>query len=61
MITKQPAYDNWGHVVGNGWNMKVATGGQQSGSWETWQRLVSTYNELNDAEVMHMSNTGEIV
>ena len=61
MITKQPAYDNWGHVVGNGWNIKVATGGQQSGSWGTWQRLVSTYNELNDAEVIHMSNTGEIV
>ncbi len=61
MITKHPSYSNWGHVVSNAWDLQVATGGQQSGSWGTWQRLVSTYPALKDAGMHHMSNTVEIV
>ncbi len=61
MVTKHSTYSNWGHVVGNAWDLQVATGSQQSGSWGTWQRLVSAYPGLKDAGVQHMSNTIEIV
>lgn len=61
MITKHSTYSNWGHVIGNAWDLQIATGGQQSGSWGTWQRLASAYPALKEAGVQHMSNTIEIV
>jgi hypothetical protein len=61
MVTKNTAYSNWGHVISNAWDLTLATGGQQSGSWGTWQRLASTYPALKDAKVQHMSNSLEIV
>ncbi|PON15650.1 hypothetical protein C2W62_22645 [Candidatus Entotheonella serta] len=61
MMTKNDTYSNWGHVIGNAWDLTVATGSQQSGAWGTWQRLVSAYPALKDASVQHMSNAMDIV
>lgn len=61
MMTKNTAYSNWGHVISNAWDLTLATGSQQSGSWGTWQRLVAAYPALKDAGVQHVSNAAEIV
>jgi len=61
MVTKNTAYSNWGRVVSNAWDLSLATGGQQSGSWGTWQRLASVYPVLKDAKVQHMNNSLEII
>ena len=61
MVTKNAAYDNWGHVVSNSWDLTLATGGEQSGSWGTWQRLATAYPALKDAKVKHMRNSLEII
>lgn len=44
-------YNTWGDVIGNAWQMDVATGTELSGSYGTWKILQSIYPELADGEM----------
>lgn len=48
MITKEPGYKTFGDVIGNAWQIDLATGGELSGSYGTWKVLAGIYPDLAD-------------
>lgn len=61
LVTKNKNYTSWGHVLGNAWDIIVATGGKLSGSFGTWETLAELYPDLQDAEVLNVGGTDKIV
>lgn len=61
LVTNQPGYENFGHVLGNSWDLVVATGGELSGSYGTWQVLAGLYDELSDMPVNNVGGSSDIV
>ncbi|MCA9355034.1 hypothetical protein KC865_00590, partial [Candidatus Kaiserbacteria bacterium] len=62
MVTKSPHYETWGHVLENAWDIKIATGGEQSGSFGTLTKvLMDRYPALKDAEVSSVGSSSNIV
>jgi hypothetical protein len=51
MVTKQPGYKTWGDVVGNAWQIDLATDSALSGSMGTWQVLQGIYPDLAALEL----------
>lgn len=51
LVTKQPGYHTWGDVIGNAWQIDLATGSELSGSYGTFKVLQGIYPELGDAEM----------
>lgn len=48
MVTKQPGYSTWGDVIGNAWQIDLATGSELSGSYGTLKVLQGIYPDLAD-------------
>jgi len=48
---KLEGYNTWGDVIGNAWQMDVATGTELSGSYGTWKILQSIYPDLADDQM----------
>lgn len=46
MVTKQQGYNTWGDVVGNAWQIDLATDDVLSGSMGTWKVLAGVYPDL---------------
>jgi hypothetical protein len=55
-VTAQPGYENWGHVLGNAWDLTVYTTGKLSGSFGSWNRLTEIYPALKDATVVNTTS-----
>lgn len=51
LVTKQDGYNTWGDVIGNAWQIDLATGGNLSGSYGTWKILQSLYPDLADDQM----------
>lgn len=51
MVTKAEGYNTWGDVIGNTWQMDIATGGELSGSYGTFKILQSLYPDLADDQL----------
>lgn len=50
LVTKQPGYATWGDVIGNAWQIDLATGTDLSGSMGTWKVLQGLYPDLADLD-----------
>lgn len=61
LVTKNKHYTTFGHVLGNAWDINMATGGEKSGSFGTWQALRTIYPDLGDIEVKHVGGTDRII
>lgn len=62
MVTKELGYENLGHVFGNSWDLTLVTGSKKSGSFGTWdQVLTKTYPDLQDMPVVHTGGTSDII
>lgn len=61
MVTTEVGYENFGHVLGNAWDLQVITGGMMSGSFGTWQNLAGIYPDLQDMPVVHAGGAGAIL
>lgn len=62
MVTKQAGYNTWGDVLGNAWDMNLATGTDLSGSFGTWQVLTGLYTDLADTQqIDKYDDAGKIV
>jgi hypothetical protein len=55
-VTAQRGYENWGHILGNAWDLTVYTTGKLSGSFGSWNRLVEIYPPLKDAVVVNTTS-----
>lgn len=61
LVTQSPHYETWGHVVGNAWQITVATGGIKSGSYGTLQVLMDLYPDLGAAKVENIGSTSNVL
>lgn len=61
VVTNQAGYDTFGHILGNAWDMSIATGKEGSGSLATLNLLRGMYPELADAEVVQVGGAADIV
>lgn len=61
VVTDQAGYDTFGHVLGNAWDMTIATGKDGSGSLATLQLLQGIYPDLGDALVQQVGSAADIV
>jgi hypothetical protein len=61
MVTDQPGYETFGHVLGNAWQMTIATGTEKSGSFATLDRLRRMYPELADVVVQPTGGAMDVV
>lgn len=61
MVTDQDGYSTWGHVLGNAWDMTIATGSDGSGSLATLEILQGIYPDLLDANVQKIGSAGAII
>lgn len=63
MVTKQPGYNTWGDVVGNAWQIDLATGTDLSGSMGTWKALSAVYPDLAslNSPIQTYDDAGKIV
>lgn len=55
------AYDNWGHVLGNSFDIRLATTSEKSGGFGSWQALAGVYPELADVQIQHYANASDAV
>jgi hypothetical protein len=61
LVTKS-SFTNFGQVLENTWDMTVAIGGEQSGSYGSWTKvLVPLYPDLADAELQSVGDASKIV
>lgn len=62
MVTSRNGYENLGHVLGNAWDLTIATGKEGSGSWDTYAFLGTIYPELvEEAEIKHVGGSGAVL
>lgn len=62
MVTKQPGYNTWGDVIGNSWQIDLATGSDLSGSMGTWKVLSGIYPDVASLDrVDKYDDAGQIV
>lgn len=61
MVTNMPGYSTLGHVLGNSFDITLATGGDGSGSLATFEHLQSIFPELNDVVVEKVGTATQIV
>lgn len=62
MVTKQPGYNTWGDVMGNAWQIDLATGTDLSGSMGTWKVLSGIYPDAADLDrIDKYDDAGKIV
>ena len=61
MVTRQEGYNTWGDVLGNAWDMTIATGSELSGSYGTLQVLKGIYPDLKDAVIVTAPSTDAII
>ena len=61
LISKDKSYKTFGDVLGNGWQLGVATGGEKSGSFGTWKVLQGVYPDLKQMAVTHVSANSDII
>ncbi len=60
-VTADKNYTNFGHVLGNAWDLTVFTGGEKSGSFGTWKILGSAFEDLKDMRVVHAPDNKAIL
>lgn len=58
-VTALPGYDNFGHVLGNAFDLTVHTTGAASGSMGSWARLKEIYPDLGDVTIVNHANDKE--
>ena len=61
LVTKDKSYKTFGDVIGNAWQLAVATGGEKSGSFGTWKVLQGIYPDLKPVPVLHTNSIGDII
>lgn len=61
LVTANPHYSNFGHVLANAWDITIATGGKKSGSYGTLKVLLDIYPDLQDAIVRNLNSTTGII
>ncbi len=59
--TALPGYDNFGHILGNAFDLTVHTTGAASGSMGSWARLKEIFPDLGDVTIVNHSNDKEAV
>ena len=61
LVTKDKNYTTLGHVVGNAWDVSIATGGEKSGSFGSLQVLQEKFPDLKDVTVAHVGGNDKII
>lgn len=61
IVTNQKGFANFGHVLGDAWNITLATGAEGSGSLATFNNLQRLYPDLNDVQLVNAGGAGDIV
>lgn len=61
LVTNQPGYETFGDFLGNTWQATVATGGELSGSYGTWQVLANLYPAMTEAIVNNVGGATDII
>lgn len=61
LVTKQPGYNTFGDFLGNSFQISVATGGPQSGSFGTFLNLAKTYPQMNEMLYENVGSAVDIV
>lgn len=61
LVTKQPGYNTFGDFLGNSFQISVATGGPQSGSFGTFLNLAKTYPQINEMLYENVGSAVDIV